>query len=368
MRHFTLVNSAGTALDITTEDVFFYDIGGLGFSEDNDFRHIGEVWWLNHTSNNQATITGKMLFTEHGDTDPYAKFRAFSEFISKAPLTLLYNPMRPIEATILGDKEDDADTFYRNVRVSKLDKSEKNEYGVIDESIEFVCYTPWYKKKISELIPKESSEDPQDDKGWIWGGPEGSDLITYALDSEVDDQGQRVPSPIVFPEDYGVADPLVFEPEGATIAPDIVIPPFSGAYTEARFEVETETNVSLPPLVSAIKSPAKLIIYGPIVGPSWIHSVIRNGVKTTIGSGAFTSTVSLGSKDEYLVVDNTGGQYQIYKHNADGTNTDLYALRNFGLPCFITLREGSNVISVVSKLGEPAKHVRVEGHMYYATV
>lgn len=387
MRHFMLVNNAGKPLDITTQEILFHDIGGLGFDEDNDFRHIGEVWWLNHTSYNQATISGSIMFTENGDTDPYVKYRNFIEFISKPPLTLLYNPLGPItKATILGDDEDDNTVYYRTVRVSKLGKSEKDEYGVIDENIDFIAYTPWYQKKIEKLIPKESSGEEEDITGWIWGGPVDEDLYSLAIDDEVDGQGNPVPQLITFPQDYGESDPLVFEPEGATLdIPDYatevteenpnprstaVVPAFEGNATPAKFREESLSDITLPPLNSAVKSPAKLTIYGPISRPEWTHSVRRGDTSVIVGTGRFTEDVLL-SQGEYIVIDNTGGQYQMYKHNSNGTDTDLYSIRDFSTSCFITLREGENQISVVSGGpggGEPAKHVEVEGHMYYATV
>lgn len=376
MRHFKLENSAGQILDITTKEILFHEISGLGFEEENDFRQIGDVWWLNHTNYRQASISGKMIFTENamqiendGDllnlNDPYAKYKYFIDFISRPPLTMMYNPYGPV---------DDSNAFYRSVRVSKLEKSEKNEYGVIDESIEFSCYTPWYTKLITEIVPEEESEE--EISGWIWGGPVGSDLIY--IDST--NPNNPIENEIEFPEGYGVADPLVFEPEGTElkivdstdpnnpVTTTVTIPGYDGNATPTIFRTETSQQLDKD-IISLVKSPVKMTIFGPIVNPTWIHRVRNSsGEYTTIGTGGFTSNVSLSGEDEYIVVDNTGGQYQIYKHNSNGTNTDIYGERDFSATCFITFREGSNQVLVTSGLGEPAKHVRIEGHLYYATV
>ena len=390
MRHFKLENSAGQVLDITTEEILFHEISGLGFEEENDYRQIGDVWWLNHTNYRQATISGNIIFTEKPMTiliddvevpidDPYKKYRYFVDFISKAPLTMMYNPLGPIGS---------GETYFRTVRVSKLDKTEKNEYGVIDENIEFSCYTPWYTKLIKEIIVDDGSDtQPETITGWIWGGPEGSDLLTYALDDEVDEHGERVPQPIVFPEDYEEADPLVFEPDGIddmdipdySVEPTdenpnprtiVDVPAYEGSSTPTIFRREAIQNLDLEDYISLVKSPVKLTIYGPIVKPYWVHRVKdADGNYVTVGSGKFTTNVSLSSKDEYVVIDNTGGQYRIYRHNATGSDTDIYSQRDFSLPCFITLREGSNQILVTSEEdGTPADNVKLEAHLYYATV
>ena len=383
MRHFKLENSVGQTLDITTKEILFHEISGLGFEEENDYRQIGDVWWLNHTNYRQATVSGNVIFTESPMTledengitvldDPYAKFRYFVDFISRAPLTLMYSPYGPI-----GTEQ----TYLRTVRVSKLEKSEKNEYGVLDESIEFSCYTPWYTKIIKSIEPEEEGSE-EETTGWIWGGPTGSDLLTYALDDEVDEHGERVPQPIVFPEDYDEADPLVFEPDGTTlkvvdssdpenpVTAEATVSPYSGDATPTIFRSERIQNLDMDDYVSLVKSPVKMTIYGPLVNPSWQHRVkaTKDGEYTTVGSGGFVagSNVSLAS-DEYLVVDNTSGQYRIYKRNSNGTITDLYEYRNFSLSCFITFREGYNQVIVASNNGE-AKHVTLEAHLYYATV
>lgn len=389
MRHFKLENSAGQILDITTEEILFHEISGLGFEEENDYRQIGDVWWLNHTNYRQATISGNIIFTEKPMTvtindietpinDPYKKYRYFVDFISKAPLTMMYNPLGPI---------DEGEVYYRNVRVSKLDKSEKNEYGVIDEGIEFSCYTPWYTKLIKEIRPDDSSGGQSIVTGWIWGGPEGSDLESYALDDEVDEHGERIPAPIEFPQDYGEADPLVFEPDGilemdipdystepTEELPDprttVTVPAYDGVSTPSIFRSEVLQKLDLEDYISLVKSPVKLTIYGPIREPVWIHRVKdAEGNYITVGSGEFTSSISLSTKDEYIVIDNTGGQYRIYRHNANGTDTDIYSQRDFSQTCFITLREGSNQVLVTSgRDGDPAENVKLEAHLYYATV
>ena len=315
MRYFKLMNSTGAILDITTIEILFHEIGGLGFEEDNDFRQIGEVWWLNNSRYNQATVTGKVIFTENGGTDPYEKYYKFARFVQKAPLILMYYPYGV-----------DGECFRRRVRVSKLDKTEKTEFGVIDSDIEFVCYTPWYN--VVELEYNADEEAPFSG-GWIWG-------------------------------ETGLVPRLTFEP-----ADDHALSrPARFRYEAPQYlEIKTDTTQNCP---------VKLMIFGPATNPTWSHSYKVNESFVQAGSGGFSTPssapVSIAS-DEILVIDNTDGRYAMEITSLNGTfKQNVYQLRNFDLECFITLREGENRISVSTSSGVVAKHLRMEGHIYHATV
>lgn len=314
MRHFKLVNSTGEVLDITTKEILFHEIGGLGFEEENDFRMIGDIWWLNHTNYNQATVSGKMIFTEIGELDPYAKFMAFAQFVSKPPLTLMYNPYGEVyESTC----------YYRTVRVSRLDKSEKNEYGVIDSDIDFVCYTPWYKISEAEYDVDASQDDGS---AWIWG-----------------DGTNENP-------------PLIFEPSDSQTVRRI-----------AKFRWEARKYLSIK-CNSVGKNPVKLTIYGPMTNPVWTQMLVdQDGHSTIVATGGFSTPVTLLA-GERLVIDSTNGAYSITKYNLNGTVSDMYQHRDFSKVCFLTLKEGDNTILVSGNGDVLADRVKVEGHIYYATV
>lgn len=155
MRYFKLKNSVDEQLDITTREVFFHEIGGLGFEETTDFQIVGPVWRLNSAEYAQTAVTGKILFTEYGDLNPYQKYTAFRNFIEKTPLTIIYYP-----------NGDGSEAFYKKVRATRLSKSELNEYGVLDCDIEFMPYTPWYTTVTNENIVPEDTEIEH--TGWIW--------------------------------------------------------------------------------------------------------------------------------------------------------------------------------------------------------
>lgn len=337
MRHFKLMNDAGRFYDITTKGVLFYDIGGLGFEEDNVFNRIGSVWWLAHTEYKQATITGKIIFTEEDGNEPYLKYQEFVQFIAQPPLTLMYNPFGPVKSTLCNDTEADENAYYRTVRVSKLDKTEKNEYGVLDCAIDFIAYTPWYRR-VHQTMQYDEPEDGSADTGWIWG-------------------------------DDAENPPLMFQPEGETKDGVIVVPAYTGSATRARFRWEPPNFLSYQ-LTALGNSPAILTIHGPITNPRWTHTLVTNTRTLVLCTGSFNTEdrdIEL-LKGEKIIIDGTPTKYSITKVHLNGTTSDLYPYRNFEESCFITLKNGENRIAVVSSSGELSSHIELEGYIYDATV
>lgn len=312
MRQFSLINNSGETLDITTKTIFFNDIGGLGFEEEASFRHVGEVWWLNTASYRQKPITGKMTFTDYNNANPYTEFQKFFRFITKVPLTMVYYPNG------LEGKE-----YRRTVRVTKLEKSELNTYGVFDESIEFTPYTPWYELLVCENYGAETEYQGR----WIWGDGDSNPPVIFAP-----------------------------TPEGST-------PP--------RFGAEVHRWVTMDVMASN-DSPSRFIIFGPVTNPVWTHYVDGE----TVSTGNFTSSVTI-AQNEALVIDNVDEFCKIMVYscskNAEGRWVlgeplrDLYQKRNFNVPCFVTLKPGRNRIALSSSLGEVAR-LRLEGHLYNAVV
>lgn len=304
MRYFKLENSKGEIIDITTKSIFFHDIGGLGYEEENDFIRVGSVWRLNSREYSQLPITGKLCFTENEDTTPYQKYTKFKTFVDYAPLTLYYYPYG------LNGK------FYRKaVRVSNLTKTEINEYGVLDDDIEFMPYTPWY-----EIVTGETSEIDIDDRAWIWG------------------DGDENP-------------PLVFEPaEGQNARP-------------ARFRGEFRALINLVS-ESDNGSPVKITLIGPAENPTWTQYVNDE----YIASGGFDPSASFSLRSgEKLIIDNTTGDYSMIVEDSTGQRRSVYSLRSFDLACFFTLRQGKNTFAVTSADSQPVKTL-IEGYIYYATV
>lgn len=308
MRYFKLENSASPTpeeLDITTTEVLFHDISGLGFDEQTDFASVGSVWKLNSVSYSQKPVSGKICFTDRKGTTPYTKYTHFKTFIDKTPLTLIYYP-----------EGIDGLSYRKKVRVTKLEKTELDKYGVLDVGIDFTPYTPWY-----EIVEaKNGGEIVEHDTGWVWG------------------DGDENP-------------PLVFEPTAGMNA----IP--------AKFRNEVRAPVDIYSKVDN-DSPLKITIHGPVVNPVWTHYVDNN----LVASGGFDSNASLTiNSGERLVIDNTEGEYSMTVYSNNALPRNVYSLRDFDQQCFFTLRKGKNTI-VVTSTSTSAIKVELEGHIHYATV
>lgn len=307
MRYVKLKNNAGVEYDLTTPNALFHDIQGLGFSEDGQYKAIGDVWVLNSVSSQQSPISGDICFGY--EEDPYGTFNTFANFIREAPLTFLYFP-----------KGLTGKCYRKRVRVSSLEKGELNEYGVLDCPIEFLPQTPWYEEISRET---SASEIDVDTPGWVWGGTSPTSL------------------------------PLVFEPSSDVTK------------RRARFRGEYIKFVQLDSYTSK-KNPVRLTLYGPLSNPFWSHYV--NGKLVSSGGFAASQNVSVG-EHEMLVIDNTDGKYsiKIYREDSDELLRDVYRLRNFNLPCFFYMQSGSNQFVISSSDGRVNK-IKAEGHVYYDTV
>lgn len=309
MRYFKLENGItnSEAFDITTEEFLFHDISGLGFEEDNSFLRVGPLWRLESSVLRQKPITGKICFTNRGGTTPYEKYELFVKFIGSDPLYLCYWP-HGLEGKM----------YRKRVRVSVLEKSELNTYGVLDEHIEFTPYTAWF-----ETVFAENHIDEETDKArWIW------------------DQGA------LWRDSFD--DPL----------------PPGGDLVRYKFGSELSSVITLP-CEDDVNGLTKLTIHGPVTNPIWTHHV--NGILTATGGiGVYEQLVL--TEDERLIVDSTTDTHTMTAYNTrTGVKRNVYALRDFDKECFIGLKRGINTITVISNVGNPVK-IELEGHLYHATV
>lgn len=304
MRYFKLENSAGEILDITTEQLLFHDISGIGFEEDNDFTAIGRVWKLNKSDYQQTPVSGTMCFVGTDKKTPYTQYREFYSFIDSPPLQLLYYP-NGLNTT----------EYRKRVRVSKLEKSEINEYGVLDCDIEFIPYTPWYKI-VRDIIDPGGEQSAND--GWIW------------------DRGNKW-------RDSLDVDYSTYHYK------------FNGSYRRT-IRIISDTNGS---------GPIKLSIHGPLTNPKWTQYV--DGELVSTGGLIENSPVTVDA-NETLIIDNTSGTYSMTVYNSEtGIERNVYEYRDFNKQCFFTLKQGVNEI-VINTDNNDAVQIEAEGHIYYATV
>lgn len=130
MRRFNLTTGNGNVVDLTTETVFFHDVSGIGYSSEGTYRRVGRKYSLLDSKISQGTVSGSIAFLGE---KPYDQYFSFVEAATSSGL-------------VLGYTTNETDWYYRDVIVSSIEKSEINELGYLDVSVEFLASTPWYKK------------------------------------------------------------------------------------------------------------------------------------------------------------------------------------------------------------------------------
>ncbi len=297
-RHFTLINGRGDSLDITTSSSFFYEPEGLGLERDETYRQIGDRWVLVNSKPRQNKISGKVgLFGE----DPYQAYFSLVQFTNNPPLTLIYqpNPAADPKKTYSGV------AYRRSVRISRISKTEINEHGYLEITIELMCMTPWYKP-VSALGEgdEESSETASNKFKWniVWNV--NGNAVKFGGDQDLT----------------------------------------TGVYSDSYSD-----------------SPCRLVIWGPTVNPYWRHYV--NGV--LYETGKVNVTVN---SDQYLLVDNTGDPYEIAVYNdRDEFIQNAYQNSDFSTERFLSLQHGSNVIRVTDDDNRTVS-IKAEALIYYESV
>lgn len=128
MRNFMLINADGDQYRLMTKQRFLYNPAGLGYEIDDTFARLGNRYVAVDTGYAQGKVTGNIYFTL---PKAYQKYYDFVRFAQKTPLILAYTP--------------DIGTFYRECKISRIDKTELNESGALDVSVEIIALGLWYR-------------------------------------------------------------------------------------------------------------------------------------------------------------------------------------------------------------------------------
>lgn len=288
IREFKLTNSSGVTYNLTEPKSFLFDVGGLGFSEATEYRSIGNHYKPLQRRLSQPAPSGTIYF---GDWDTcYAEYHRFALFCQDTPLVLSY-----FQHTA---------TYYMQVAVNSLSKTEIGEKDGLECDVEFVGLSPWYEIITAEEIPIVTNE---------------SKTYDYAY------------SPRSGDPDYGYI--------------------YGG---ETSMQLSIRSN-------SRMKSPVKLCIHGPVINPSW--TLTCDG--KTIGAGRMLVTID---ENSILVVDNTTPDFTITKTTLSGDlPTDVYQLSDFNTDRFLYLGYGLNTLSVSHEGTRPVV-IEVTAHVEYETV
>lgn len=109
------------------------------------------------------------------------------------------------------------------------------------------------------------------------------------------------------------------------------------------------------------RSACKLVIFGPLINPSWTH-YLNGNVEC---AGAITARIGEGHR---LVIDTTRIPYAIEEQDASGNLVaDRYGQSDFATKRFIYIGRGVNRITVAHE-GSNIPKMIAEARLYYATV
>lgn len=131
MRQFQLINETGAVFDLSPkQNPFLYTPKGLGFSISTSFGNSSDGFFgSTKRTGQQGSVSGTLVFTKN----PYSRFREFVSFVQSAKeLKFGYKPLNT--------------WYYFTAIVSKCDKSELTEVGVLECAVEFKMVSPWAKE------------------------------------------------------------------------------------------------------------------------------------------------------------------------------------------------------------------------------
>lgn len=136
MRTFELINADGASYNLTEAGTaFFYGVDGLGYSYDDTYRQQ-----LNrHVRTSHKLAQGSITGTVRLWGDVYSAYYAFTRFLQRGPLSLVY--------------QSPAGRFFRRGYVTEVTKSEGNNPRAC--TVTFAATTPWLRELTQTSVTTE---------------------------------------------------------------------------------------------------------------------------------------------------------------------------------------------------------------------
>lgn len=160
VRQFTLINAVGEEYDVTNRQVLLTEPSGLGMKRENNYRRVGNRFFLLSKKRSQVSFQGTLIFTP---PDAYIKYNEFMAFCTKEPLKLKYRPIDNYDyykARGVFPKWDYE--FYQDVMLESVEKGELTKYGSLESKISLAPLTPWYRSLTIRSITADTNS------GVIW--------------------------------------------------------------------------------------------------------------------------------------------------------------------------------------------------------
>lgn len=134
IRNIKIINKNNDVYDLNDTKHIGTDISGLGADVNGTYVNINENFVNSDSYINQGTFSTNIIFGLQG-SNAYNEFKNFSEFISSrnAPLYMQYTV--------------DDEQYLRDIEISSISKTEKDDYGLLTSQASFKYTTPWYKIK-----------------------------------------------------------------------------------------------------------------------------------------------------------------------------------------------------------------------------
>lgn len=130
IRQFTLINDNGSRMNLNSPDTFGYKPEGLGISFANTYYGANGNFIPESLGVEQSSFTIQVLLGADSG-EHYRKFAELADFLNYPPYALEYKT--------------DAGSWLRDAQLKGFDKSELNEWSVIDTKLELEFTTPWYR-------------------------------------------------------------------------------------------------------------------------------------------------------------------------------------------------------------------------------
>lgn len=246
MRSFILINKTGTQYDITTEELLFYGVSGLGLDKDEEYREVGNRYIVVKSKVDATPIEGSLLFA---GASPYQQYFDFMRFLDEGDLKILYSPL-PNEY------------FYKDVSVQSVSKSELTVQGVLNCGVKLYSLSPWY----SLMDPIINSPDVSGNSS-IWNATTGG---------------------ITWPIKFSVSKPMEIEINHANIE-------------------KAPCRLTIKPLVGSITNPTwSHYVNGSLVSTGKINCLVNYGHQLVIDCttipysiGIYNVTTSALVSDQY---------------------------------------------------------------------
>ena len=146
VREFKLVNEKGQEYSLMDIENYclLSDPEGLGYSYSTEYELLGNTFITNLRKLEKGEISGTVNFTNY---DNYTNLVDFIEASER--LRFLYK---------IPYKNKEIKTFYKNVQIQNLTKTQKQTNGILSETIIFDCLSLWYEENsaIFTITPEEN--------------------------------------------------------------------------------------------------------------------------------------------------------------------------------------------------------------------